>query len=635
MDTENRIRFLVNYLNKYLKEYEEGQSSISDADWDDAYFELKELEKKRGFADSDSPTQFVGFVTSKLKKVTHNHHMASLDKTKDWDEFVQYFKDKDAACMVKLDGLTVSLRYNHGVLKSAETRGNGLEGEDILHNARVLKSIPKAIGYKDELIIDGEVLCTYQNFKPFEDKFSNPRNFAAGSIRLLNPMICAERNLTFVAWNIVKGLEGNSFIQKLEQLSYLGFLVVPWTSAICKDAADFLKQEAQELGYPIDGLVGRFDNIEYGESLGETSHHSRAAYAFKFYDEAFETHLLNIEWSGGRTGQLCPVAVFEPIDTGDSIIERASLHNVNTLKEFLGAYPYKGQKIYVAKMNMIIPQIVSADHGDAPSENTLPMPEVCPYCGEPVTVQESDSGTKLLVCANPQCSSRLINRHDHFCGIKGLNIKGLSKATLGKLIDWHWVNDLSDIFELQKYKEDWIQQAGFGSKSVNNILDTIEASKNTTLDAFIASLGIPLIGSTVAKDLAKHISSFDELVEKANAHFDFSVYDGFADSKTEALWNYDFTEAKKIYGYLNIKEPAAAPIANGQKIVITGSLESFKNRNEFKKFAEEKGFKVVDSVSKNTTYLINNDINSTSGKNKTAKKLGVPIITEKNFLELF
>ena len=359
-----KIQELIKNLNHYTALYDAGTPDISDEEWDKMYFELKELEKETGLIYPNSPTHNIIYTTvNNLKKSKHNHKMLSLDKTKSIDEIESFLGDKDFVAMAKMDGLTCSLTYFNGELIKAETRGNGLIGEDITHNAMVIPSIPKKISNLNETIVDGEVICTYKNFEPFSGQYKNPRNFASGSIRLLNSKECAARNLTFIAWDLIKGdiENNNSFKRRLITLAQLGFEVVPWVQEnlayAVKDIQDVCKQE----GYPIDGLVFKFNNISYGNSLGETDHHFKNAIAYKFYDEEFETRLLNIEYTMGRTGILTPVAVFEPVDDGDSIIERASLHNLNIMKETLGDCPHKGQKIWVCKQNAIIPQVVRAE----------------------------------------------------------------------------------------------------------------------------------------------------------------------------------------------------------------------------------------------------------------------------------
>lgn len=357
-----RIKELTEELNRLTELYDKGIPEISDKEWDDMYFELVNLEQEYNYVMPNSPTQRINYtVVNELQKVKHNHPMLSLDKTKNWNEFIQYFMNKDVVGMIKLDGLTCSLRYVNGKLVSAETRGNGEEGEDILHNALVIKNIPKKINYTDELIIDGEIICTKQDFEGFKNEYANPRNFASGSIRLLDSKECDSRNLKFILWNVIKG-PYNTVIDNFIEMQNLGFTVTPWTSSFDLDAKDFLVKQAEENGYPIDGLVGRFNDISFGESLGTTGHHSRAAYVFKFYDELYETKLLDIEWTLGKTGALTPTAVFEPVEIDGSIVERASLSNISIMKQTLGDCPFVDQVIKVTKRNCIIPKIEMAQN---------------------------------------------------------------------------------------------------------------------------------------------------------------------------------------------------------------------------------------------------------------------------------
>lgn len=632
---------LIEYLNDRTAEYEAGHPTISDKEWDDKYFELICLERELGYTLTNSPTIQIPYdVVNQLEKVEHNHKMLSLDKTKDMEDVVKFVGNQSFVAMAKMDGLTCSLRYINGRLAGAETRGNGFVGENILHNAKVVPSIPNTIPYKEELVVDGEIICTYTDFDDFSSDYRNPRNFAAGSIRLLDSKECANRKLTFVAWDVLKGLDNIlSVKERLNTLKRFGFLTVPYITSdvnLIAELPSIINSTAQALSYPIDGVVFKFDNIEYGRSLGETSHHFKNAIAFKFYDEVYETSLTDIEWSMGRTGILTPVAIFETVEMDGSEVGRASLHNISIMEELLGN-PHIGQRIAVYKANMIIPQIDSADKTSVGVAITIP--EVCPICGESVQIIDND-GVKVLMCLNPNCEGKLINKLDHFCGKKGLDIKGLSKATFEKLIDWGWVNSISDIMVLINHRNEWIKMPGFGQKSVDKILDAIEDSKFTTLEAFISSLGIPLIGKSVSKELVKYVKTYEEFREKAQSHFDFSIYDGFAESKTTAIWTYDFTEADKVYPYLYFTQEEKVVENNDNvcvdvKVVITGKLQHFKNRDAFKECIEAHGGKVVDSVNKTTTYLVNNDVNSNSSKNLTAKKLGIPILSEQEFLEKF
>lgn len=654
----DKIKFLVRYLNECTKAYDEGHQKISDEEWDNKYFELQELEKETGLILSNSPTQSISYeVVNALKKVEHSHKMLSLEKTKSVDEVTSFVGKKDFLVMCKMDGLTCSLTYRNGELVSAETRGNGLVGEDILHNARVLPSIPSKIPYMDELIIDGEIICTYTDFEKFSSEYKNPRNFAAGSIRLLDSKECASRNLTFVVWDVITPMmfdDGTEYklSQKLNYLVPFGFTVVPYATGPAYYADDtevemdmFIEQVtkmAQGFGYPIDGAVIKFNDCAYGRSLGETTHHFKNALAYKFYDETYPSQLLDIEWTMGRTGVLTPVAVFEPIDVDGSTVERASLHNVSILGETFGPLgPYKYQEVGVYKANMIIPQIAYAKGENLYEENKIDFPKVCPVCGgEVVTRNNGDS--IFLVCTNPSCDGKLINRLDHFCGKKGLDMKGISKATLEKLIDWGWVVDFIDIFELSSHKNEWVQKPGFGIKSVEKVLNAINTGANCELHQFIAALGIPLIGSTASKELAKHFETWEKFVEAAEGGFAFYTLPNFGSEMHNSIVEFNYAEARLLadhYIHFNVpKVSESAPSGSdltGKTFVITGKLTHFKNRDEIKARIEALGGKVTGSVSKNTNFLINNDVNSTSGKTLQAKQLNIQIITEEEFISKF
>jgi DNA ligase (NAD+) len=627
----------IKWLNDRTAEYDAGLPTVSDVEWDRVYFALVNLENEWNYYNPESPTQKIQYtVVNELQKKIHNHPMLSLDKTKDWNIFVQYFNYHSAVGMIKLDGLTCTLHYQNGNLIGAETRGNGQEGEDILHNALVVKNIPNRIDYQEELVIDGEIICTIQDFEPFKNEYANPRNFAAGSIRLLDSNECAKRNLRFYAWNLVKG-GYNLHIENLNLLSRLGFTVVPWTAGLDWDARDYLEQVAREDGLPIDGLVGRFNDISYGESLGATSHHSRAAYAFKFADEAAAARLTGIEWTMGRTGVLTPVATFTPIELEGSTVKRANLHNISIMKELLHGSGWKGQEVNIFKANMINPQVESAEEDDNTTKSYFSIPTVCPICGEPVE-QITEIDSTVLMCINEQCEGKLINRLDHASGKKGLDIKGLSKATLEKLISWQWVNNLTDIFKLDSHASEWSKKPGFGPKSVGNVLAAIEASKICELHRFIAALGIPLIGTTASKELAKYFKTWENFISAIKCNFKFYDLPNFGFEMHNSIVNFNYEEAEYIYkNYMNIQtmeENTNTQSLEGKTFCVTGSVHNWKNRDELKAYIETRGGKVTSSVSKNTNYLINNDVNSTSSKNMTAKKLGVPIITEADLLSL-
>lgn len=650
----DKIKSLTNYLNECTKEYDKGIPIISDEEWDNLYFRLVALEKLASNSIlENSPTQTIVYDNvTELAKITHGHPMLSLDKTKSLEEVYHFIHGQSAIAMCKMDGLTCSLKYMNGELVSAETRGNGYVGELVTHNALVIPTIPNRIDYMDEFIVDGEIICTWNDFVEFEDEYKNPRNFAAGSIRLLSSEECAKRHLNFVAWDIIKGFEETlTLSEKLCLAEDLGFLTVPfipfskWDE---KTIEEDIKDIAKELSFPIDGIVFKFNDIKYGMEQGSTNHHFKNAIAYKFYDEKYPTYLKDIEWTMGRTGTLTPVAIFNPIDIDGSVIERASLHNISIAQETLGKTPHIGQNIMVFKANMIIPQIASADTTVCTVQDLLlDIPTKCPVCGGAVIVQQENE-SKVLKCINPSCEGKLINRLDHFCGKKGLDIKGISKATFEKLLDWNWITKISDIFELSKYRNEWMKKEGFGEKSVDKILASVESAKHTTDDKFIAGLGIPLVGTTISKLLCSKEVSYFHIREDIEGKYDFTKWDGIGWEIYQSLLTFDYTEADDIwFKYLkdyitnplwkdpNEKNNTTESIIKDKSIVITGSLKVYKNRAEMQSAIEAVGGKVVGSISKNTFCLINNDENSTSSKNVTAKKLGIPIYNEQTFIEKF
>ena len=637
----NKIKDLVEKLNYHTKLYDQGTPVISDLEWDAMYFELFNLENLTGFYLPDSPTQRINYnVVNDLKKVKHNHPMLSLQKTQSIDEINTFIGDKEYIIMLKVDGLTCSLGYEDGKLVSAETRGDGEVGEDILHNALVVKNIPKKIAYKGKLTVDGEIICKELHFKEFADEYKNPRNFASGSIRLLDSKECAKRNLSFIAWDATGTLEDCKLLsQKLIYLDTYGFETVDFTTLgnFSEHNIEFFKDSAQRQGIPIDGLVVKYNDCKYYDSLGRTDHHFRGGIAFKFNDETYETKLVRIEWTMGRTGVLTPVAVFQPVEIDGCEVARASLHNVSIMNEVLGV-PYVNQSIKVYKANQIIPQIKSAEKSDILGNRYLFAPQVCPICGGTTSLHESISGTIELLCMNLNCEGKLINRLDHFVGKKGLDIKGLSKATLERLIDWGWVKSYKDIFHLEEYKTEWSNKPSFGIKSVENILNAIQESRNCKLDKFIAALGIPLIGSRASKDLANHFGSWDAFIQAIKDGFKFYELPNFGSEMNLAIVGFDYTEAVEIaknYLVITTDEPTTASISlEGKTFVVTGKLNKYKNRDELKYHIESLGGKVSGSISGKTDYLINNDVNSTSSKNTSAKKLNIPIISEEEFISL-
>ena len=643
----NKIKSLIEELNYHTKLYDQGTPIISDLEWDAMYFELFSLENLTGIYLLNSPTQRINYnVVNDLKKVKHNHPMLSLQKTQSIDEINAFIGDKEYIIMLKVDGLTCSLGYEDGKLVSAETRGDGEVGEDILHNALVVKNIPKKIAYKGKLTVDGEIICKTHIFKNYENEYKNPRNFAAGSIRLLDSRECADRNLSFIAWDAVNYYGMDDHLEDVEKLSgrlsflnSLGFETTDFTTLgnFSEHNIEFFKDSAQRQNIPIDGLVVKYNDCKYYESLGRTDHHFRGGIAFKFYDETYETKLMGIEWTMGRTGVLTPVAIFQPVEIDGCEVTRASLHNVSIMNEILGI-PYVNQSIEVYKANQIIPQIKSAEKSNIFDNRYLFVPEACPICGGVTFINESDSGTKELVCVNLNCEGKLINRLDHFVGKKGLDIKGLSKATLEKLVDWGWIKSYKDIFHLEEYKAEWSNKPGFGVKSVTNILNAIQEGRNCKLDKFIAALGIPLIGARASKDLANYFGSWTEFVNAINSDFNFYVLPNFGGEMHNALVNFDYTEAIELATnclVITVDEPEKTETSlEGKVFVVTGKLNKYKNRDELKHHIESLGGKVSGSISNKTHYLINNDTTSTSSKNISAQKLNIPIISEEEFLAM-
>ena len=648
VDPNNEMRKLVDKLNEWTRQYDEGKPTVSDKKWDEEYFKLVKMEEELGFHYEDSPTYRVVYENkTQLRKVKHNHPMLSLNKTKDIDELKRFVGNKLCTFMCKMDGLTISLRYVDGHLVSAETRGNGEEGEDVTHNAFLIEGIPHSISIKEEFIVDGEVICPTDFFeKNLKGTYKNPRNYAAGAIRRLNSKENENCGLQFIAWDVIKGFdEYKSLGQKLNYLSDMNFIVVPAfvnnsDDVTIDELIDNLKLEAATYEYPIDGIVVKYDDTDYYSSLGSTAHHPSGGLAFKFYDDEYETSLLEITYDVSRTGQLTPVAIFEPIDIDGTLVSRASLHNISIMEETLGLYPEYKQPIWVAKMNMIIPQITRAVKNDIPHDHTIcDIISYCPICGAKTEIRKSESGVKTLYCSNPECEGKLAQKIDHWAGKKGMDIKGFSRATIEKLINWGWIEELKDIYTLKDHKAEWISKSGFGEKSVTNILNAIEESKFTTLDKILAGIGIPLVGARVGSDLAKIFDySYENFKEAINGDFEFWRLDGYGWEMHNALKEFNYEELDfVVQNYLSVEKPQLTAeksnmILQGKTFVITGKLN--KKRDDWIKDIESYGGKVVGSVSSKTDYLICNQKENTTKYNK-AEELGIPIITEENFIENF
>lgn len=646
---QNEMKELINKLNNYTKAYDEGKPQVSDKEWDDLYFALEKMEKETGIIYPDSPTNSIQFdMVSSLEKVEHAYQpMLSLDKTKEISDLKNFVKGHEWLGMFKMDGLTVRLTYVNGNLVGAETRGDGEIGEWILHNAKVIPSIPNRIPTKDigchiydidkTVVIDGEVICTIPDFEKFKDEYKNPRNFAAGSIRLLNAEEAASRNLTFVAWDLVKGIDEDFFFYRLEKLDDWGFTTVPRVgdAETIEDAIEILNNKSEHELYPIDGYVFKFESVSYGKELGRTAHHWNSAMAYKFYNEEYETELVDIELSLGRTGQLTPVAIYNPITIDGAECTRASLHNISVMNEVLGIHPYVGQKIKIFKANEIIPQVSWANKDiDKVSDDNFIHITSCPICGGDIEIKDND-GVITAWCANPQCQGKLINRIDHYCGKRGLDVKGISKATLNKLIDWGFINELKDIYNLEKYRTEWESKSGFGKASVGKILNAIDAEgRHPKLEAFISAIGIPLVGRTVAKEIVKYYSTWEDFRNAVGG--DWTEFEGFGPEMSKAINSFDYTEADEIVKFLTFQNNSSNNEINNKAkdliFVITGRLS--KKRDDIKKDIENSGGKVTNSVSSKTNYLVCNDKNSTTGKSADAKKLNIPIITEEELMKI-
>ena len=634
------IEELKNARNRY---YNYGDSPLSDSEYDKKLFELEQMEKESGIIYSNSPTQTVGFeVLNNIDKISiEDKPMLSLQKVYSQEEIKKFQKNYNIFGMIKCDGVSVRLIYENGELVSANTRGNGYIGSDITNHAKHFINLPLTISNKNRVIIDGEAIIKKFDFEVINqnNEFSNPRNTVAGSLNLLDMKIVRERRISLIIWDVIDGIDINSVSERLNTISSYGFEIVPIYSDNTLNY-DIL-MDAKLKGIPCDGVVWKIDDIAIGNSLGQTSHHFMNAVAWKPANTIVSSILRNVEFSMGRSGVLTPVAIFDEVELLGSVISRASLHNIDIMRDSLqceNGIPIVPQKVYVFKANDIIPQIDSSELLDE-SYSFVNIPSICPCCGAQLSLQAKNVST-FLACENPACSGRLINKLDHFVGKSGLDIKGLSKATLEKLIDWGWVNCFADLFKLKDYEANWKLKPGFGEASVRKLLDAIEEARiNSTHEAFISAIGIPMIGKTMVKELVKNgVTTYNQLRNMVDDKFDFSQFNGFGYEKSDSLLRFKYHEADEAYHEMLLVEPREEEkkeqSLEGKSIVITGTLIHFKNRAELQKVIEAAGGKVVGSVSKNTAYLINNDIESGSAKNQTAKRLGVPIITEENFLEM-
>ena len=673
----NRIIELVSLLNKYRDAYyNNNESLVSDKEYDMLFDELVKLEQEQGLILANSPTQTVGYeVVSQLKKVTHNHPLLSLGKTTEIQEFYDYFKGLPMLLMAKMDGLTCSLLYRDGKLVRAESRGDGETGEDITHNAKVIVNLPLEIPFKGEMIIDGECIITRHDFerinKPLVEKaekeataagltgkdfkeyvrkhsYANPRNLVSGSVRQLDSGVAAKRNIRFIGWKLhsMKNPDGTPYGVKehtegLIHLEKCGFEVVSNITMIDNSVSDYenaiesIKNDCEKLNYPIDGMVGMFDDIEYGNNLGRTGHHPRHSLAFKFYQEDVETTLRDIEWSPSRTGLINPVAIFDAIEIDGTTVSRATLNNVSIIEELkLGI----GDTIGVIKANQIIPNVTK----NLTESNTYQIPKTCPCCGSP-TIIKADNERKMLYCSNAHCPAVMHDRIANFATRDAINIVGVSEKRLNILMELGFVTDFESLYKLKEHRAELINLRGFGESSTDALLKAIEESKICKLQNVLVAIGMPGIGKSAAKTIANYCSKntngnvFDTFLQFAKSNHDWSALPEIGEGTSNGINQYvidNIDQIEPLLHILNVEQSTKNDngALAGKTFCITGKLVSFPNRDALVADIESKSGIVVSSVTAKTNYLITNDKTSGSSKNKAAEKHGTKIITEIEYI---
>lgn len=647
MDKIVRMKELIPVLQKAGKAYyQEDREIMSNFEYDKLYDELETLEKETGITLAGSPTVSVGYeALEELPKEAHETPMLSLDKTKDVEALRAFIGDRKTLLSWKLDGLTIVLTYGDGKLQKAVTRGNGVVGEVITNNARVFKNIPLQISFKGDLVLRGEAIITYSDFKKINEeiedvdaKYKNPRNLCSGSVRQLNNEITARRNVHFYAFSLVRA-QGVDFRNSREKqflwLKDQGFDVVEYrmvTRDTLDEAMEYFSGQVVKNDFPSDGLVALYDDIAYGDSLGTTAKFPRNSYAFKWKDEVRETTLKEIEWSPSRTGLINPVAIFEPVELEGTTVSRASVHNISIMKELqLGI----GDKIQVYKANMIIPQIAE----NLTRSGNLEIPDTCPVCGKEARVLKTNE-VESLYCMNPDCQAKKIKSFTLFVSRDAMNIDGLSEATLEKFILKGFIKDFGDIFEIGRYREEIVNMDGFGEKSFDNLMASLERARHTTLPRLLYSLGIANIGLANAKVICKEFDYDLEKMIHATGE-EISSIEGIGPVIAQSFTAYfaDEENMRKLRHLLSHLELEAVKQENrltleGKQFVITGSVEHFANRAQLKEYIEQRGGKVTGSVTSKTDYLINNDVTSNSSKNKKARELEIPILSEEDFLHM-
>lgn len=650
--TKNQIINRVEELNKASEAYyNTGQPIMSDAEFDNKLEELRQWEEETGIVLSNSPTHNVGYsVADELKEVEHNHPMLSLDKTKSVDELIEFIGDKDCFLSVKADGLTTSLHYINGKLIGAETRGDGVRGTECLQNVLTMKNVPKEIPYKDELIIDGETIIGWDTFRKINDKlpedkkYKHPRNLVSGSLQLLDSKEAASRNMRFVAWRVIKGFEHKTPSEDLFKAKDIGFEIIPILKSPRINQKEELvillnqiRESANSHNIPYDGAVMAVDDYKIAESMGRTDKFFRHSMAYKYEDELFETVLTDIEWNTSKTGLINPVAIFEPVDLNGAITTRATLHNITYIKDMMLGI---GDRIRVYRSNMVIPKV----HDSIDKSGNFNIPDKCTICGKPTKIVK-DNNSEILVCTNDNCKGKLLGKLTHAVSRDALNIDGLSEATIEKFINLGWLNSIKDIYYLSDHEDDMKALEGFGKKSVEKLLVSIEKSRKTSLERFLYSLSIPLLGKSASMMIAEAVDyDFDTFISEMTmkgAEY-FRYLPGIGDSLISSLntyWKNHYSDILQLSNEFTFEKSKIVldEIPNtlqGKTFVVTGSVNHYKNRDELKADIVAHGGTVVSSVSSKTSYLINNDINSTSSKNQKAKSLNIPIITEEEFISL-
>lgn len=647
-DKFDRMKELIQILSEASKAYyQENKEIMSNFEYDKLYDELLELEKETDTVLADSPSVHVGYeLLTSLEKEAHTSPMLSLDKTKEVGELAEWLGDQKGLLSWKLDGLTIVLTYQDGVLSKAVTRGNGEVGEVVTNNARVFVNLPKKIAYKGNLVIRGEAVIHYSDFKrmneeleDLDSRYKNPRNLCSGSVRQLNNEVTAKRNVRFYGFSVADVPDvdfHNSVEEKFIWAKGLGFDMVDYvtvTSDTVASEVESFSKKIESNDQPSDGLVLIYDDIAYGRSLGTTAKFPRDSIAFKWADEIAETTLEEIEWSPSRTGLINPVAIFDPVELEGSTVSRASLHNISVMEELeLGV----GDQISVYKANMIIPQLAQ----NHTRSGNAPIPDTCPACGGKTEIEE-ENGIRTLVCPNQFCSAKKIKLFSHFVSRDAMNVDGLSEASLHKLMEKGLLTELYDLYTLKEHKEEIVEMEGFGEKSFSNLVDAIEQSKKATLPKFLYGLGIANVGLSNAKLICRHFGDDLDAIRTAQAE-DFTVIDGIGPIIGESVSQYFLLENNRqtvdgLLEYVEIQKQEESDTEKkleGKTFVITGSLNHYENRKQLQEQIEALGGKATGSVTKKTDYLINNDRNSSSSKNKKARELEIPILTEAEFMDM-